>query len=834
MPGQLILAACVGCIGIFSVSAVEIAQVTLAKPEGQDRTSRDAWLSGNGQFIVFRSESDFLETGLAADADGVYNVWRHDVTADGMASYSKISDPQKPSDKDSEDGVLSHDGTMACFTSDELGTDNIYYASYDGTWHRQAITTGSDSANISRLCSISGDGSSIVFQSKAKLVPGMMDVANYQIYLTRNNGHNFTLVTPWNITPDSSSDSDYPMVSLDGNFVVFRSRMTWPPEAVVSSREEAWLYRAEDGALAKITNLAGHECSSDEMFAIYQSLHDAETLENNSITSGTTSSCDWAALNGHRMGGVGTIGVGAHTPEISADGRFVVYTTNFDVADVHGTHETPSPVVHHNLFLYDRVLGFTWQITQTGANGAGFKEGGDPMTLEEWCCPDASSSTALGTCTEKNELRGLCCWQGACGFPALNPHISGDGHHLVFVSDMDYLGTGDAHRNDLEIWHYYVPTGALMRITTTSNSDIDDLFPRTNHDGTRIVWHGDADFSNPNNDMHDAYQIALATLTHGCSKSSNALNYHASPDVEVCCQYPQVETAHQVHQKNKVEVTMTFVGNATERWGRLPWPSDAAKNAFCEHFVIHVHQDLACALAVPMELVKVVSPATAYAGTKSRWSSNSCGDWEAEGGRMTVKVDFWPISPEEPLQVPSPEQLVLDLLAQHGDPSSQLWKGYITKTLSADDPTWRVLEPEEVPDVPAECTSRGSCYDSQTHIVSCNVPETGCSGDKLYWYEPSHVGGSGCCHCQASCDFSRQTAIYETCSFYDEGDMDNCGTTSSTTITTMTQSQQPTTLRTTSLQEEANSAFAQRPSRLRLLVATAAIFTLAALHPEFH
>ena len=45
--------------------------------------------------------------------------------------------------------------------------------------------------------------------------------------------------------------------------------------------------------------------------------------------------------------------------------------------------------------------------------------------------------------------------------------------------------------------------------------------------------------------------------------------------------------------------------------------------------------------------------------------------------------------------------------------------------------------------------SAGSCYDSTTHVVSCDVADEDCSG---YWYSPGYVSGySGCCHCQASC-----------------------------------------------------------------------------------
>jgi len=54
----------------------------------------------------------------------------------------------------------------------------------------------------------------------------------------------------------------------------------------------------------------------------------------------------------------------------------------------------------------------------------------------------------------------------------------------------------------------------------------------------------------------------------------------------------------------------------------------------------------------------------------------------------------------------------------------------------------------------------GSCYDSQNgHTVTCNVPEADCNSTGLYWYTAGYVSGSsGCCHCEAGCDHSQETA----------------------------------------------------------------------------
>jgi hypothetical protein len=57
--------------------------------------------------------------------------------------------------------------------------------------------------------------------------------------------------------------------------------------------------------------------------------------------------------------------------------------------------------------------------------------------------------------------------------------------------------------------------------------------------------------------------------------------------------------------------------------------------------------------------------------------------------------------------------------------------------------------------------SAGSCYNPQTHGVTCNVPESSCTG---YYYAPGYVSSmSQCCHCKASC-----ALLNSSCSYYDD------------------------------------------------------------------
>eukprot|EP00931_Biecheleriopsis_adriatica_P119042 TRINITY_DN94331_c0_g1_i1.p1 TRINITY_DN94331_c0_g1~~TRINITY_DN94331_c0_g1_i1.p1 ORF type:complete len:515 (-),score=59.04 TRINITY_DN94331_c0_g1_i1:57-1601(-) len=461
-----------------------------------------------------------------------------------------------------------------------------------------------------------------------------------------------------------------------------------------------------------------------------------------------------------------TIGVGASQPKISGDGRFVTYTTNFAVANTFGTHQKNNPVAVTELFLYDRMLGMTWKLLDAGQYASGYNTDGTSKSVEDFCCPGASSSKKRGSCSKANELKGGCCWQKPCSFAALNSDISSDGNSIVFVSDVDFLGTNTSTNKDLEIFHYHRPTSSLLRITETNDADLDDMFPSINAAGNRVVLQSDADYVGTT-DYTKANQMFLAKLTFG-SRASGADNYVASPDVEVAGQWSTAVAADITDQQPKEALTLTFEGDITKMWDRLPWQSDAARDQFCEQFVQDVHEDLAFALAHPHQLIQITSPATNYAGTRGRRASSSCGNWGG-GVPISITADILPQSSSSPISgLKTPAEVKDELLKQHGEDSSLLWKGYLTKILSASvTPTSESVQMRKLPESLSQ-SSAGSCYSPDTHKISCNVEEQACGE---YYYSPGFVGGSGCCHCQASCDFSTESNVYGTCTYYDDQTM---------------------------------------------------------------
>ena len=146
----------------------------------------------------------------------------------------------------------------------------------------------------------------------------------------------------------------------------------------------------------------------------------------------TTSSCPFFAAVGI-LPGAGTTGVGADNPSIDGAGRFITYTTNFQMATAFGPHDSRLAATELNVFLHDRLLGITTRVSVPPSASA--------VVGSRACCDGASSSSRINSCSLSNRLLGRCCDQKPCR-TSLNPEISRDGQKIVFISDVNFEGAG--------------------------------------------------------------------------------------------------------------------------------------------------------------------------------------------------------------------------------------------------------------------------------------------------------------------------------------------------------------------------------------------------------
>jgi len=660
----------------WSAEAIEIVRVSDPVPSNERRVAKNVRVSGDGQSFFYESESDYESTGLAGFSDSQYHIWKTSNAWSGMGPSGDVnelvSDVDKPSDKDTKNVAVDYSGNRVVYQSDMPGDDSIVLTDFsDGTKTIKYITSLPDGPKRESLYpDISADGSTIVFESDADLIPGLnLTYRKDQIYMTKDDGASFTLVTPVESLTESVSRGA--VVSGDGSYVAFRSTLQSNITATpTSKKDEAWLYRSSDGALTRVTNFQEQECNTT---LIYEKMIERWGQENLTVagaTSATTASCPYAAAQGW-IPSSGTIGVGAvNQPKISDDGRFMTYTASFDARTMSGTYELSHIIGGINLFLYDTVLGFTWLITQEGESGEEFN-----AAVEEFCCPTASSSKKRGSCSLKDEMRGYCCWQKPCAIPALNSYISGDGHSIAFVSDIDHLkmnGTEQV-KSDLEIAHYHIPTSTFTHVTDTDDRNYDDFAPAISYSGDIVAFTSDFDYVTGTS-ITSANQIFAAKIDMGCSRNTLASNYHATPDVEVCCEFENITP----DTSSGASYNLEFNGDLAEALTHVAFSSqDAdAENKFCSQYVEDVKNDVACSLAIPHAMVKIVSPSPL----------NPCGDWMSTG----IKIELELLSFGSKTAVSLKEELK----QQHNEHGSFLWRGYLTKTLQ--DPS---IAPSMVPSV---------------------------------------------------------------------------------------------------------------------------------------
>jgi len=648
----------------LNTEAIEIARLSDPVPSNEDREAKSVRVSGDGQSFAYQSESDYKNTGLAGYSDSQWHLWKKTLafsdTVGGGANNELISDPNKPSDKDAEMVALDYSGNRACYTSDIPGEESIMLAEFasDGTKTITFVTNMTTyEGRDAFYCDISSDGSTIVFQSDAELVADApVTKSKDQIYMTQNDGKDFTMVTPVEAIGTRSQGA---VVSSDGSYVAFRSTMQSDSTSTESSKkDEAWLYRSSDAKLTRVTNFKDLECDTDLIYTKMIEIWGQANLTAEGVPSASIASCAYAAAQGW-IPSSGTVGIGAvNQPKISGSGRFMSYTANFNAATVMGTHETQNVVSQGNLFLYDATLGFTWQITKEGMVGE------INSNIEEFCCPGASSSKQRGACTTKNEMKGSCCWQKPCWFPALNSDISGDGRSITFVTDIDHNGKSTAINKDLEIAHYHIPTSTFTHITDTTDDTHDDVAPSISYDGDVVAFRSDFDYST-GTAILATNQVFAAKLAMGCSRNPKASNYLSTPDVEVCCEYDETTDV----EESGTSVEFGFNGVVSDALSRVAFHEDSdATVKFCEQFVADAKADIACSLAIPLSNVKITSPT----------SADPCGDWIANG--ITVAFELLSFG------LHSSESLRDRILLQYGDLNSSLWKGYLTKTLKAETP----------------------------------------------------------------------------------------------------------------------------------------------------
>ncbi len=365
--------------------------VTLSRrsqgPAGQDLNGQSDFpdLSADGLYVVFSSEAS---NGFLADSNGLVDIWRQN-RASGALERVSLNTQGQATDGASFSAVISGNGRYVAFASlatnlalgDTNGFPDVFRRDMDtdATLLVSAAPDGLPANSVSFAPAISADGRMVAFLSAATNLVG--NDLNLSIDVFRRD-----LVTGLTILVNTAADGtqaslgaiNRPSLSADGRYVAF------------------------DTAAANLT--ANDANNRDDVF-----VKDVQTGQIRRVSEGA---------NGEGM--AGTL-EGFLRPSISADGRYVVFSTaaaNLVAGDTNGLAD---------VFRKDLQTG---AIVRVSTDAAGTQGNGESRDAE----------------------------------------ISADGRYVSFTSWASNFVPGDLTQS-ADIFRRDLETGALLLISRTADGE---------------------------------------------------------------------------------------------------------------------------------------------------------------------------------------------------------------------------------------------------------------------------------------------------------------------------------------------------------------------------
>ena len=400
----------------------DLVLVSRAAGAAADGDSEFASISGNGRYVAFQSRATNLSND---DGDGSIDVFVRDLQSGTNTLASRVSGAAGPAgDADAEDPSISADGRFVVFqsSSDNLSgeDDDAYFdifvrdlqTTVTSYVSRATGPTGVSGNGDSYYSAISADGRHVAWASAAaSLSPDdgdpLYDVfvrdlqSNRTVYVSRATGE---------MGSAGNGDSIFPSLSADGRYVAFESTAA---------------------------NLSTEDTDpTNDVFV--------RDLQTNTTTYVSRAS-----------GGSGAGGDGhSFAPSISADGRYVAFAS--EANNLSGADDN----AERNVFVRDLQTGVTTYVNQAGGGAAVGGDSSEPsISADGRYVAFSSHANNLAADDNDNEenvyVRDLQAGtityvsraSGATGAAGDNdsdgPSISGDARFVAFTSAANSLSTED-------------------------------------------------------------------------------------------------------------------------------------------------------------------------------------------------------------------------------------------------------------------------------------------------------------------------------------------------------------------------------------------------------
>lgn len=341
-------------------------------------------LSSNGGFVVFSSSATNL---VANDTNGVQDIFVRD-NSNGATSRVSLDSADGEANGQSTAPRISADGRFVAFTSqatnlvtgDTNGTLDVFVRDLvNGTTTRVSVDSAEVESNgNSSATFISADGRYVAFHSDAtNLVAGDSNGA-VDVFIRDTQAGTTVRASLDSVGTQGNSDSVGAIVSSDGNLVAFYSDATNLVAGDSNGLGDIFLKNLQDGSIQRV-NLSGTNQQADNLtgpdidmtpdgrFVSFASLagnlvtNDTNGFADVFLRDTVAGSTFRASLSSNSTQVTDN---GSFNPHLSANGRFVVFSSNsaqFVPDDTNGVED---------VFVRDFANGTTSRLS-INENGVG-------------------------------------------------------------------------------------------------------------------------------------------------------------------------------------------------------------------------------------------------------------------------------------------------------------------------------------------------------------------------------------------------------------------------------------------------------------------------------
>jgi Tol biopolymer transport system component len=352
--------------------------------------------------------------------------------------------------------------------------------------------SGAQGNGHSLAAAVSADGRYVAFYSSAtNLVPGDTNKAR-DVFVRDTKAGMTTRISVAAAGTEADGNSFEPAISADGRYVAFHSDASNLVPGDNNGADDVFVKDRQTGATTRVSvNTAGAEADggsytpamsadgrlvaflSDATNIVPGDTNQARDVFVHDVATGTTSRVSVNTAGDQAQGGPSA------SPEISADGRYVAFSSFAFSLVSNDTNFTS------DIFVHDNTTGTT---TRVSVDEHGFELDGDsfsPSLSADGRYVAYSSDASFAIPDDTNDTFDVFVYDRQTGIPrresvddagrqaedaSVEPSLSGDGRFLAFASDAPNLVPGDTN-GSTDIFVHDNISGATTRASVANSGD---------------------------------------------------------------------------------------------------------------------------------------------------------------------------------------------------------------------------------------------------------------------------------------------------------------------------------------------------------------------------